>query len=284
MLPSTVYCLPSTVYRLPSTVYCLPSTAYSLSAPPFECKHPVAKSDEKDYNICMQQVLATLTVIIPAGGQGRRMRHSLPKLLIPLAGIPVIEHTIRRFADLPLRQMIIPVSADIREEVNKICARIDTAFPINIIKGGAERQDSVWNALKVLDPGSETVAVHDAARPFFDPELLCKALPLLEKFAGAVAAIPATHTIKEAEGNVIRRTIPRETLRQVNTPQVFLRDALMRAYESAMRDGFYGTDDAMLLERIGLRLALIPDTPRNIKVTTEVDLLLAEAILKNPEE
>lgn len=232
----------------------------------------------------MQPVMRTLSVIVPAGGSGLRMRHTLPKLLIPLAGIPLIERTIRRFISVPLREMIIPVSDALNEPLTRICEDLHAPFPIRLTGGGAERQDSVWNALQILDPETEIIAVHDAARPFFDPGLLKKALPLLKEYSGAVAAIPATYTMKEADGNVIRRTVPRETLWQINTPQIFLREALMRAYETAMRDGFYGTDEAMLLERIGLPVTLIPDTSRNIKITTALDLRVAEAILKNKEE
>lgn len=232
----------------------------------------------------MQTVMRTLSVIIPAGGSGRRMQHALPKLLIPLKGVPLIEYTIRRFFSVPLQEMIIPVSDALREPLTRICEDLRAPFPIRLTGGGAERQDSVWNALQILDPETETVAVHDAARPFFDPDLLKKAQPLLEEFSAVIAAIPATYTMKEADGNVILRTVPREKLWQINTPQIFLRTALIRAFETAMRDGFYGTDEAMLLERIGLTLALIPDTPRNIKITTAVDLLVADAMLKNKEE
>lgn len=232
----------------------------------------------------MQNDMSTLAVIIPAGGSGSRMRHEGPKLLIPLEGISVIERTIRCFTVLPLLQLIIPVSDAIRRDVEKICSKISASFPIRIVPGGAQRQDSVWNALQELDNRAESVAVHDAARPFFDPALLANALSMLKDHDGAVAALPATHTMKEVENGLIRRTIPRETLWQINTPQVFRREALLEAYKTAYEDNFYGTDDAMLMERRGALLCVVPDSYENIKITTAADLLTAAVILRSHKE
>lgn len=232
----------------------------------------------------MHKAMSTLAVIIPAGGSGTRMLHERPKLLIPLEGMSVIERTIRRFAGLPLHQLIIPVSDAIRKDVEAICANISTAFPIRIIAGGAQRQDSVWNALQEVDVRAEFVALHDAARPFFDTAILDKALDMLKKYDGAVAALPATHTMKEVRDGLIRRTIPRETLWQINTPQVFRRKALLEAYKAAYMDHFYGTDDAMLMERLDALLCVVPDSYENIKITTTADLLTAAVILKSQKE
>lgn len=232
----------------------------------------------------MQQDMSTLAVIIPAGGSGTRMRHERPKLLIPLEGMSVIERTIRRFAGLPLLQLIIPVSDAIRKEVETICTNISASFPIRIVAGGAQRQDSVWSALQELNAGCRFVAVHDAARPFFDTAILDKALDMLKEYDGAIAALPATHTMKEVRNGLIRRTIPRETLWQINTPQVFRRQALLEAYKAAYRDHFYGTDDAMLMERREASLCVVQDSYENIKITTAADLLTAAVILKSRKE
>jgi 2-C-methyl-D-erythritol 4-phosphate cytidylyltransferase / 2-C-methyl-D-erythritol 2,4-cyclodiphosphate synthase len=229
----------------------------------------------------MHQNMSTLAIIIPAGGSGTRMRHTLPKLLIPLDGVAVIEHTLRRLMHLPLLQMIIPVSQSIRKEVEDICAALDPPFPVNIVNGGTQRQDSVRNALNYLSNSAEFIAVHDAARPFFDPEVFTKALALLQEYEGALAALPATNTMKEVKDGLVRRTIPRETLWQINTPQVFRRDALLDAYKAAYEDNFYGTDDAMLLERRGFSLCVVPDSFENIKITSKTDLMTAEAIIRN---
>ncbi|MCK4812921.1 MAG: 2-C-methyl-D-erythritol 4-phosphate cytidylyltransferase [Candidatus Marinimicrobia bacterium] len=221
-----------------------------------------------------------LAVIIPASGSGKRMKHSVPKPLIPLGNMSILERTIRRFFDIQVHEMILSVSENIKGDVETICSQLNSPFPIRIVLGGAQRQDSVWNALQVLDDNSNVVAIHDAARPFFNPEIISDAYPLLDRHAGVIAAIPATYTMKQVVENVVERTLPRETLWQINTPQIFHRDLLLHAYREANKIGFYGTDDAMLLEQLGESIAVIQDTAKNMKITTPVDLLIAEKIVK----
>ena len=221
-----------------------------------------------------------MAVVVPAAGTGQRMNHTVPKPLIRLKGKTILERTIRRFFDLPVYEMIVPVSENILDEVRDMCADLNAPFPLSVIRGGATRQDSVWAALGVLDEGSDVVAVHDAARPFFDPGIFAAAFPLLCEHAGAVAAVPACHTMKFVEEQTILRTLPREKLWQVNTPQIFHRDELILAYREAYKAGYKGTDDAVLLERLGASVAVIPDSPDNIKITTQTDLLIAERILE----
>ncbi|MBW6458919.1 MAG: 2-C-methyl-D-erythritol 4-phosphate cytidylyltransferase, partial [FCB group bacterium] len=168
--------------------------------------------------------------------------------------------------------------------VGKMCTELNAPFPLTVIRGGATRQDSVWAALRVLDDASDVIAVHDAARPFFNPGIISAAFPLLCDHAGAVAALPACHTMKFVEGNAIVKTLPREKLWQVNTPQIFHRGELVLAYREAYAAGFTGTDDAVLLERLGASLAVIPDSPSNIKITTQADLLIAVQILKQQKD
>jgi 2-C-methyl-D-erythritol 4-phosphate cytidylyltransferase len=238
------------------------------------------------YNRVMIRSTNHMAVVIPAAGTGQRMMHHIPKPLILLDGITILERTIRRFYNLPVYEMIVPVSENIREEVMELCAGMNAPFPLTVIYGGATRQDSVWKALQVLDKASDVVAVHDAARPLFDPNIISAAFPLLCDHAGAVAALPACHTMKYVEGNTIIETLPREKLWQINTPQVFHRGELILAYHEAYKAGFYGTDDAVLLERLGASVAVVPDSPCNIKITTQADLLIAMQILKqqNDEE
>ncbi|MBN2780845.1 MAG: 2-C-methyl-D-erythritol 4-phosphate cytidylyltransferase [Candidatus Marinimicrobia bacterium] len=229
----------------------------------------------------MSHSLPHLAVIIPAAGSGSRMAHSVPKPLIRLHGMSILERTIRKFFFPGIAEMLIPVSDAVRVEAETLCRHLDAPFPVRLIEGGAQRQDSVWNALQALDAQSGIIVIHDAARPFFDPALIAQALPLLERHAGVIAALPAVHTMKEVEKGIVRRTPERSTLWQVNTPQLFRREPLLRAYREAIAAGFYGTDDAMLLERIGESVAVIQDSPFNIKITTSADLLTAERIL-NP--
>jgi len=220
-----------------------------------------------------------LSVIIPAAGAGKRMKHEIPKILISLKGKSILEHTICGFFKVNIHEMIIPVSEAIRTDVEELCAKLDAPFRIRVINGGEQRQDSIWNALKILDKETTVVAVHDAARPFFDPELIDKAIPLLGKYDGAIAAVPAAYTMKQIKNELVEQTLPRDTLWQINTPQVFNKDVLIAAYEKAYADKFYGTDDAMLLERMGKKITVIPDVPHNIKITTPSDLYSAERIM-----
>ncbi|MCF7832182.1 MAG: 2-C-methyl-D-erythritol 2,4-cyclodiphosphate synthase [Candidatus Marinimicrobia bacterium] len=220
-----------------------------------------------------------LSVIIPAAGAGKRMEREIPKILIPLNGKTILEHTIRGFFNVNVHEMIVPVSKEIHAEVEELCNKLDAPFSIRIVTGGAQRQDSIWNALKVLDKGTTIVAVHDAARPFFDPGIIDKAYSLLEKYDGVIAAVPATYTMKQVKNNTVEHTLSRELLWQINTPQIFHKEVLVSAYEKAYKDGFYGTDDAMLLERMGKRVSVINDIPHNIKITTPADLYSAEWII-----
>jgi 2-C-methyl-D-erythritol 4-phosphate cytidylyltransferase/2-C-methyl-D-erythritol 2,4-cyclodiphosphate synthase len=219
------------------------------------------------------------SVIIPAAGSGTRMKRDIPKILIEIGGKSVLEHTIRGFFGMNINEMIIPVSETVHKTVEKLCEDINTPFPIRVIKGGDQRQDSIWNALQVLDDDCDIVAVHDAARPFFDPGLIPQALKFLNKHDGVIMAIPATYTMKEVKGSVVTGTLSRETLWQVNTPQIFHKEVLIKAYDKAYQDNFYGTDDAMLVERAGGSIAVVQDIAHNIKITTPADLFTAEQIL-----
>ncbi len=243
-----------------------------------------AKHSLKTYNYSMKYPERKLAVIIPAAGSGKRMGQAVPKPLIRLDGMTILERTLRRFSELPLYEMIVVISEAIRKETERICSRLETPFPLRLAVGGKERQDSVWNALGALDRESDIVAVHDAARPFFDPGFFRRAFSLLETHDGVVAGCPAAYTMKKVSGMLIQETLPREALWQANTPQIFHRKILEDAYRDAMENGFYGTDDAMLVERRGGRVAVTPDTPQNIKITTVPDLFAAEQILKQEKE
>lgn len=225
-----------------------------------------------------------LAVIIPAAGSGKRMQQRVPKPLIRLGDKTILELTLRRFSGLEIHEMLLAVSDDIRKEAEIICRQLEDTFPVRLVNGGKERQDSVWNALRALGPASNIVAVHDAARPFFDPGIFSKAYPLLEIHDGVIAALPAAYTMKKVRGIIVEKTLSREELWQANTPQIFHRRVLEDAYQKAADTGFYGTDDAMLVEALGGAVAVIPDTPHNIKITTMSDLFTAEQILIHEQE
>ena len=149
-----------------------------------------------------------------------------------------------------------------------------------MVKGGKERQDSVAAGLLAAGRGFDFVLVHDGARPLVTREILERAIKAAYRHGASVAAMPPKDTIKEIRGRFIKKTIPRDTLVSVQTPQVFKYDILKRACEMAAKDGFRSTDEAALVERLGVKIIFTPGSYENIKITTKEDLATAELILK----
>jgi len=150
---------------------------------------------------------------------------------------------------------------------------------LTLADGGPERSDSVAAGLAALSPDCSIVLVHDAARPFVEPEVIDAVIREARTGVGAVAAVPVTDTIKEVSAGDERRvvrTVPRERLWRAQTPQGFPRALLLEAHQRARRAGLHGTDDAALVERLGAFVVVVPDSPRNLKITTPEDLAWAE--------
>jgi 2-C-methyl-D-erythritol 4-phosphate cytidylyltransferase len=177
---------------------------------------------------------------------------------------------------------IIPVvKAEDREEVEAIMK--DTGFGkvLPPAPGGEERQDSVRNGLWQVRYSSGLVLIHDGVRPFLTPRLITRTVEGLRGFDGAIAAVPPKDTIKEADAHgVVVKTLTRDELWSVQTPQVFPYETLMKAYESASAEGFRSTDDSALVERAGGRVNIVMGFYENIKITTPEDLQIAEAFAK----
>lgn len=149
-----------------------------------------------------------------------------------------------------------------------------------IVPGGKERQDSVFNGLHFIKDEGSIVLIHDGARPFLEPKTARRALKALSGYDGVVIGVPPKDTIKEVEGALIRKTLNRDTLIAIQTPQIFFYQPLLAAYERAMKESFYATDDAALVEKNGGRIRVIIGEYTNIKITTPEDLVIAEAFLK----
>jgi 2-C-methyl-D-erythritol 4-phosphate cytidylyltransferase len=156
-------------------------------------------------------------------------------------------------------------------------ARLDDASRVVIVAGGETRQRSV--ALGLAHVQSERVVVHDAARPLATAEMVRSALQALTQADGAIAAVPVGDTVKRAPGGVVDATVPRSDLWQSQTPQAFVTEVLRRAHDRAEEDGFLAGDDAELVERYGGRIALVPGSRANIKVTFADDFKIAEALM-----
>ena len=223
-------------------------------------------------------------VIIPAAGLGTRMSPpgGKSKQFAELDGVPIIVHTLRKFAAVPeVDEIYIAMRKPDSEAFEARLQQEHFAKPIHIVEGGEHRQQSVGNALAALKAAKEDVVlVHDAVRPFVDAETIGNVIEAAEKRGAAIAAIPAFDTIKQvdrtAEGAVVNATIPREHIVLVQTPQGFRYHVLKKAFDEAERDGFVGTDEASIVERSGHEVSVVMGTRRNIKITTPDDLELAE--------
>ncbi|MCK9377200.1 MAG: 2-C-methyl-D-erythritol 4-phosphate cytidylyltransferase [Syntrophobacterales bacterium] len=225
-----------------------------------------------------------IAAIIAAAGLGTRMGHHLPKTYLPLAGKPILAHTLKLFETMPeIREVTVvvhPEDLDYCQE--NVIARYNFKKVLRLVPGGKERQDSVYHALKALknEEELEIVLVHDGVRPFVTPDQIRQVIEAARRHAGAVLGLPAQDTLKtvDAEGRV-RQTLERKDIWQIQTPQAFQAPLLWRAFTEAYSRSFYGTDEASLLEEIHQEVVVVPGSPFNLKITTPEDLLLAEAIL-----
>lgn len=210
-----------------------------------------------------------------------RMGSDIPKPFLKVGDRLILEHTISRFLEVPeLTEVIIATSKDHIPDIHSMFKRIPGDVILKVVEGGSERQFSIYNALREISEEATLVAVHDAVRPFIRPALIIECCNMAKEFGGAVLGVPAKDTIKQVnEENVIKATPDRSFLWQAQTPQVFQKELLIRAYESALKENFIGTDDASLVERIGGKVQMVEGDRENLKITYPVDLKIAELIL-----
>ena len=220
----------------------------------------------------------TVAVIIVAAGRGVRMGAEKPKAFLLLRGVSLLQHSVGVFLSHPRVNRIVAAVPDPDEAARLLGPR---AGRITLVRGGATRQDSVRAALRTLtaDP-DEIILVHDAARPLVTPVIIDAVISAAAESGAAVPAVAPADTVRQvAADGAVEATLPRERLRLAQTPQGFQGRLLREAYERAERDGFTGTDDAALVERSGHRVRLVEGSASNFKITTPLDLALAEAIL-----
>ncbi len=219
------------------------------------------------------------------------MGASVSKQYLELAGKPILAHTLELFEHHPQVEAVYPIvpSADVDFCQRNIIDRYGFDKVPRLIGGGAQRQDSVANGLKALAEDGfgqpdRPVLVHDGARPLFDTSLLDSFLATVKQQGAAIVAVPAKDTIKVVNDGIITKTLDRSLLWQAQTPQGGRFELLRRAFDEAANVGFYGTDEASLLERGGLNVAVVTGDYSNIKVTTPEDLLIAAALLDSFRE
>jgi 2-C-methyl-D-erythritol 4-phosphate cytidylyltransferase len=221
-------------------------------------------------------------VLIPAAGMGRRMGAAVNKQYLSLAGRPILAHTLTLFESHPLIDHIFVISppAEISYCRTEVVERFGFTKVREVVAGGAERQDSVKRGLEAAAPADDDlVLVHDGVRPFFAPELIPQVLETARRTGGCIVGIPVKDTVKSVEEGRITGTLDRRRLWLAQTPQAFPAGILREAYARAAAEGFSGTDDASLVERLGRPVAMLPGSERNIKITTPGDLTLARAFL-----
>jgi len=251
--------------------------------------------------------------IVPAAGRGRRMGTAKPKQFLELSGKPILIYTLETLARASfLAEILLVVRNDSVPDVASLLSdhgfhgettsgplprapldgrsrpggegtvgdraltgsvREDRQGRICVVAGGAERQDSVFNGLQALPLDCDWVLIHDGVRPFASPELLKRTWDAALTNGAAIAALPASDTIKRVRVGQVVETVPREELWLVQTPQVFRREILFEAYREAHRQGWVGTDDAFLVERLGVPVVVVTGERSNIKVTTPEDLV-----------
>jgi 2-C-methyl-D-erythritol 4-phosphate cytidylyltransferase len=225
-------------------------------------------------------------VILPAAGLGTRMAGPQPKQFLALDGVPILVHSLRAFAAAPrVTSIYVAVRKQEMERAEAQVAEYGFAGRVRVVEGGERRQESVANALHALSAeADDIVLVHDAVRPLIDAATIERIIDAVAEYGAAIVGMPAVDTIKQVErtahGALITATIPREFVVQAQTPQGFRYSLLERAFAEATADGFVGTDEASLLERAGIPVAVVPGSQVNLKITQAGDLDLAEFYLK----
>ncbi|KJJ40298.1 2-C-methyl-D-erythritol 4-phosphate cytidylyltransferase [Bacillus subtilis] len=221
-------------------------------------------------------------VVIPAAGQGKRMKAGRNKLFIELKGDPVIIHTLRVFdSHRPCEKIILVINEREREHFQQLLSDYPLQTAIELVAGGDERQHSVYKGLKAVKQ-EKIVLVHDGARPFIKHEQIDELIAEAEQAGAAILAVPVKDTIKRVHHLQVSETIERSSLWAVQTPQAFRLSLLMKAYAEAEQKGFLGTDDASLVEQMeGGSVRVVEGSYTNIKLTTPDDLTSAEAIMES---
>jgi 2-C-methyl-D-erythritol 4-phosphate cytidylyltransferase len=231
--------------------------------------------------------MSRVAAIIPAAGLGTRMGGDHPKQFIEIDGMPLVIFTLKRLAACAaITDFFLSTRAEDVVSLQDKVARAGLGRPARVVHGGDTRQQSVANALAQVDPATEIVLVHDAVRPFITPEQTARVIAEARLRGAAILAIPAIDTVKEVKRAslpedvaLITATIPRERLVLAQTPQAFSFPLLREAFRKAQADDVTGSDEAVLVERLGHEVFAVLGSDRNLKITRPSDLDLAHFYL-----
>ncbi len=218
----------------------------------------------------------SVLAIIPAAGMGLRMGGATPKQFLSLDGVPIFVHTLRKFvASHVIDEIYLVLRPEDMERAQKDIDREHFSKPVRLVAGGATRQETVARALAEAPATTELVVVHDAVRPFIELEMIERVVEAARKDGAAILGIPSVDTVKQVERQMILGSIPRERIVLAQTPQAFRSNIIREAFAKAAADGFSGTDESSLVERLGYTVTVLMGSDRNIKITKPSDLPLA---------
>jgi 2-C-methyl-D-erythritol 4-phosphate cytidylyltransferase len=225
-----------------------------------------------------------VAVILPAAGLGTRMGKNAAektgtsrKQFMLLDGSPILLHTIRKFtASARVSEIVVALRAEDLSWFGELLRAEALTKPVRLVQGGDSRQESVYNALSTLGEDTDLVAVHDAVRPFIDLATIDKVIEEAAQTGAAIVGIVPVDTVKTVRKNKVKGTVPRESLTLAQTPQVFRYGLLKEGFERAREDGFWGTDESSLVERLEtVEVSVVLGSDRNIKITKPSDMDLA---------
>lgn len=214
-----------------------------------------------------------VAVLIPAGGLGTRFGGRTPKQFLRLGRVPVLVATVGHFARHPgVTAIVVAAPGAHVARARRLLAPLARRAPVTVVAGGRTRQDSVWLALQAAPDTVDVVVVHDAVRPLITRRLIADVVRAAAGSGAAICALPIAETVKRVRGDLVEATLDRSELWAVQTPQAFRADLLREAHGKARRDGISGTDDAMLVERLGHPVRVVRGLAANVKITTPEDL------------
>ncbi len=229
-----------------------------------------------------------VSLIIVAGGKGIRMNNEIRKQYLPLAGRPILAHTLLSFdkcSEIDKVFLVAP-EEDFDFCQDHILSELNLQKEVNLVQGGIERQDSVYNGILAIDASGKNsseniVVIHDGVRPFIPAKKIIECIDDARASGACILGIPAFDTLKTITASgYIEKTIQRDTVWLAQTPQAFQYSIIKKAHLAAKKEGISGTDDASLVENIGMAVKIVMGSRNNIKITSREDLLLADAMIK----
>ena len=227
----------------------------------------------------------SVSAVIVAAGNSKRMNDGVDKLAVELSGKPLLAWTISRFESTEIIDEIIVVTREDEVEKVKEMTKSEGFRKVSsVVKGGVYRQQSAQNGLDATSNDSKVVLVHDGARPLIRTSDIERIAESAEENGAALLAIPSKDSVKEVQNGIVKQTLPRESVWLAQTPQGFRKELLQEAFSSAEKEGYIGTDEASLVERIGKEVAVVEGHSNNIKVTVSSDIRVVRSLLEGEEE